>query len=235
MSPPLLRLTDIVAGPPASPWLGPISLTVGAGEMVAVLGPNGAGKSTLLNVVMGLARPTSGRVMLGEAPLLLGDPSGVARQGVGLAPEGRRVFPGLTVNENLLTVSDEGRAARRSRMEEIYALFPALTARRRTEGWRLSGGEQQMLAIGRALMRRPRLLLLDEPSLGLAPMTAAALFEAIDLIRAEGVAILLAEQNIGHALRRAGRAVILGGGRIRAEGAPADLGDPASIAARYFS
>ena len=235
MSAPLLSLTGIAAGPPGAPWLGPLSLAVEAGEMVAVLGPNGAGKSTLLNVVMGLARPTAGAAMLAGAPLPFGDPIAIARRGVGIAPEGRRVFPGLTVAENLHAVADDGRAARTARLREIFDLFPPLEARRRSEAWRLSGGEQQMLAIGRALMRRPRLLLLDEPSLGLAPMTAATLFKAIGQIRAEGVAILIAEQNIGHALAQADRAIILSQGRIQVEGPPAALGDPAAIAGRYFA
>lgn len=234
MTGPALVLSDVIVGAAAAPAVGPVSLSLGPGEALALLGPNGAGKSTLLRVLVGLA-PAHGRVEIdgGEAPL--GDPLALSKMHIGYAPEGRRPFPGLTVDENLLAASDEGRRDRNVRLAEMYARFPALAARRRSEAWRLSGGEQQMLAIARALMRRPRLLLLDEPSLGLAPKAVEGLFQTIADIKADGVAIVLAEQNIGPALAIADQAVILANGVVRAAGPPQSLGGPAKIAAAYLT
>ena len=234
MSGPVLSIEGLVVGDGAAPRLGPVDFSVAAGQALAVLGPNGAGKSTLLRTIVGLERPAAGRIAVSGQPLPPGDPLKAAALGVGYAPEGRRPFPGLTTEENLTAVADVGRALRGQRLEEAYALFPRLAERRRQEAWRLSGGEQQMLAIARALMRAPKLLLLDEPSLGLAPMTAAGLFDAIAAIRDSGVAILLAGQNIARAAAVADHAAILVGGHVVAEGPPAALGDAAAIAARYL-
>ena len=163
-----------------------------------------------------------------------GDPGRMARAGAGYVPEGRRVFPGLTARENMLAASDDPRAMRQTRLEEMLALFPPLTGRLKAEAWRLSGGEQQMLAIARALMRRPTLLLLDEPSLGLAPNTASGLFEALKAVRQSGVAILIAEQNAAAASRLASRAAVLVGGKIVAEGPAPEIAEPNSLALAYL-
>jgi len=196
---------------------------VGAGEAVALLGANGAGKSTLIRAVMGFLRPTAGEIVFaGES--LAGLPiERRARLGLGLCPEGRRVFPGMTVDENLEVASAEGAAARRRRIDAVYAVFPQLADKRRALGWTLSGGQQQMLAIGRALMGAPRLLLLDEPSLGLSPrLTSEVLTRVRDIVRA-GTAVLLAEQNVAKALAVSDRAYLLQVGVVVGEGRAATL------------
>ncbi|MGZ0186716.1 MAG: ABC transporter ATP-binding protein [Alphaproteobacteria bacterium] len=235
MTAPVLALEDIVAGPVMAPWLGPINLSLHAGSITALLGANGAGKSTLIRFIAGLETPNVGALRIDGKIMPTGNPRGIAQQGIGLAPEGRRVFPGLTTLENLLAVSEEPRRKRNQRATEMFDLLPALRARQRSEAWRLSGGEQQMLAIARALMRRPRVLLLDEPSLGLAPQLTATLFATFSAIRESGVAILLAEQNIGHAIAIADHVTVLSHGRIVANGTPTDFGDPEDIATAYFS
>lgn len=229
-----LEITNFRLGPETNPRLGPLSLTLQAGEALALLGPNGAGKSSLLRTIIGLETPNAGTITLNGAPMQLGDPIAMAKSGIGYVPEGRRVFPGLTAAENLLAVSDASRGERRARMAEILALFPALEARLQSEAWRLSGGEQQMLAIGRALMRRPNILLLDEPSLGLAPQTAATLYAALADVRLGGVAILLAEQNVADAAALADRAAILISGKLVAEGPADTVATPESLAAAYL-
>ena len=229
----IIEAKDIVVGLPDAPRLGPISFHASQGETVALLGPNGAGKTTLLRLLMGLERLTSGQLLFDGAPWPTSPQAG-ARKGLGYSPEGRRVFPGLTTEENLLAVSDEPKRQRQEQVDEMYRLFPRLAERRAAEAWRLSGGEQQMLAIARALMGRPRLLLLDEPSLGLAPKLTADLFEAITGIANSGISILIAEQNIGRAIAIADRAMILAGGRLVAEGPPSRFGDPQAVASAYF-
>jgi branched-chain amino acid transport system ATP-binding protein len=193
-----------------------------AGEIVAVIGPNGAGKSTLVNTIAGLQRARSGElrlagVDLGRVPAHL-----VCRHGIALVPEGRRLFTRMSVEENLDIgcYRGEARRTRTATLERVYRLFPILRERREQAAGSLSGGQQQMVAIGRALMARPRLLLLDEPSLGLAPAVVDAMFAVIRAIHAEGVAILLVEQNVARALDLADRAYVLEEGRVVA-GAPA--------------
>jgi branched-chain amino acid transport system ATP-binding protein len=194
-----------------------VSLAVEAGEIVALIGANGAGKSTTLKAISGLLRPRSGRVRF-EGRLLGGlAPEAVARLGIAHVPEGRRIFPGLTVRENLLV----GAAARPAGAEpieaglaDVYRLFPRLAERRDQRGWSLSGGEQQMLALGRGLMARPRLLLLDEPSLGLAPRLVREMFDTIRAINAAGTTVLLVEQNAYLALQVARRGYVMENGRI---------------------
>jgi branched-chain amino acid transport system ATP-binding protein len=232
---PLLSLENVIVGPIHEPSLGPINLILDAGNIVTLLGANGAGKSTLLRLIMGLETPRTGSIKIDGEKTLTGDPAGMAHKGIGFAPEGRRVFPGLPALENLLAVSEDSRRDRNRRATEMFDLFPALAARQRSEAWRLSGGEQQMLAVARALMRHPRMLLLDEPSLGLAPRLTATLFEAFLAIKQAGVAILLAEQNIGHAMSVADQVLVLGQGRIIASGPPTDFGEPEAITAAYFS
>jgi len=219
----LLTLASLaVAYGPVSALEG-VSLEVNRGEVVALLGANGAGKSTLIKAVMGFLVPQAGRMTLAGRPL---DGLAVerrARLGISYCPEGRRVFPGLTVRENLEVASRAAAAVRRRRIEAVFALFPALAAKAGARAWQLSGGQQQMLAIGRALMGEPRLLLLDEPSLGLSPILAAELLEKVREIAASGVAVLLAEQNVAKALAVCDRAYLLELGRVVREGPAASM------------
>ena len=205
--------------------LSGVTLAIGAGEIVALLGPNGAGKSTLLNSVAGLVRPWAGAIRWeGEDLRTLGAHL-IVERGVALVPEGRRLFGGMTVEENLELGAFAPRAwaGRRAALERVYALFPVLAERRRTAVQALSGGQQQMVAVGRALMASPRLLMLDEPSLGLAPRLVAAILGALVAINRTGVAIFLVEQNVPAALSLAHRGYLLEGGRIVGEGSGAEL------------
>ena len=212
------------------------SLEVGEGEVVSVIGPNGAGKSTLVNTIAGLQRARSGLLRFGGVDLTTVPSHLVCRQGIALVPEGRRLFTRMTIEENLELGGYRGEARRRRRetLERVYGLFPILRERRRQLAGALSGGQQQMLAIGRALMARPRLLLLDEPSLGLAPTVVDLMFEIIRTIHAEGVTILLVEQNVVRALEIADRAYVLEEGRVVAGGPPAELRQQARIREAYL-
>jgi branched-chain amino acid transport system ATP-binding protein len=194
-----------------------VSLTLARGETVALLGANGAGKTTLLRAVMGLVRVDAGAIRIEGNDVTRLSPERRARLGIGYVPEGRRVFPGMSVRDNLEVAAHAPATERRHRIAEIYDLFPALAAREGTAAWQLSGGQQQMLAIGRALMTRPKLLLLDEPSLGLAPKLAGEVFARIGAIAQSGTAILLAEQNVARATRVCARAALLRLGRILRE------------------
>jgi branched-chain amino acid transport system ATP-binding protein len=234
---PLLAVEDLRVSYDQVEALKGVSLTLQAGEIVTVLGANGAGKSTLLAAVTGLVAPVSGRILLaGES--IGGMPAHeVVRRGVALSPEGRRVFATLTVEENLRL----GGFTRRDRRDEVaaardrvFALFPILAQRRRQLAGTLSGGEQQMLAIGRALMTAPRLLLLDEPSLGLAPIFVGHIFEIIVEINRAGTAVLLVEQNASRAFSVAGRAYVLETGRVTMSGAAADLRADPRVQAAYL-
>ncbi len=200
-------------------------VSVEAGEIVALLGGNGAGKTTLLETVLGFH---PGRVMLfgnDASPLAVEQR---IRLGVGYVPEGRRVFAGLTVRENLEASSSLPASQRRQRLDEMLALFPMLGERPEARAWLLSGGQQQMLALARALMDRPRLLLLDEPTLGLAPVVVADLLRRLGTMTADGTAILLAEQRAALALGVAGRGVVLSRGQVVRRGSAAELAaDPA--------
>jgi branched-chain amino acid transport system ATP-binding protein len=222
----LLRVEDIVVAYGPVQALKGVSLHVGIGEVVALLGANGAGKSTMLGAVAGIVPFSSGIITFLGKPLHHAKPFQIVRQGVALAPEGRRVFPDLTVLENLdvaaYTVKDP-QAVRRN-LDRVFHYFPILTERRTQKAATLSGGQQQMLAVGRALMSSPRLLMLDEPSLGLAPMLVDQIFEIIRQInREEGVSILLVEQNAHEALLHADRAYVLENGRLTLEGPARDL------------
>jgi branched-chain amino acid transport system ATP-binding protein len=219
-----------------APAVWDASLTVADGELVSVIGPNGAGKSTLVNTIAGLQRARSGALSFAGVDLIAEPAHRVCGHGIALVPEGRRLFTRMSVEENL----DMGcyRAdARRTRgqvLERVYGLFPILRRRRRQLAGSLSGGQQQMVAIGRALMARPRLLLLDEPSLGLAPAIVDQMFEIIRAIHAEGVAILLVEQNVVRALEIADRAYVLEEGRMVADGPPSALRSEARIQEAYL-
>ena len=220
--------------------LAGVSLTVGEGEVVTLIGSNGAGKSTTLRAICGLTPAVAGTITFAGEDITAVPPNQIVTRGIALSPEGRRCFPRMTVRENL----DLGayrrhsvfwqRAASRQRaatvaadMERVFALFPRLEERSRQKAGTMSGGEQQMLAIGRALMARPRLLLLDEPSLGIAPIGVQRIYQTIGEIHRSGVAILLVEQNAHRALAAASRGYVLETGRVVLDGATAVLrGDP---------
>jgi len=222
MSAPLLAIESLDGDGLAGPVLEKVSLTIGAREVVALLGANGAGKSTLLRAIMGIL-PARGSIRFaGEEIAALGA-AARARRGLGYVPEGRRLFPGMTVRDNLLVACHESASVEAQLLGETLDLFPALAERLLIPAWQLSGGQQQMLAIGRALMGAPRLLLLDEPSLGLAPLVIEQLMRELPRLRERGVAILLAEQSVGRALTVADRVYALAHGRIVAEGTPAEL------------
>jgi branched-chain amino acid transport system ATP-binding protein len=216
---PLLKIDRLTARYGQITALEDVSLEVHAGEAVALLGANGAGKSTLLKAVMGFVAPARGAIELDGRPLAGVSVAGRSRLGLGYSPEGRRVFAGMTVRENLEV------ASRGASIEELFDIFPALKEKERALGWQLSGGQQQMLAIGRALMTRPRLLLLDEPSLGLSPILTREVLERVRTIVARGTSVLLAEQNVAKALEVAQRAYVLQVGRIVEAGSTKDLRD----------
>jgi branched-chain amino acid transport system ATP-binding protein len=202
-----------------------ISLTIAEGEIITLIGANGAGKSTTLMSICGIVPPRSGEIRFLDRPIQGNNPDAIVALGVSQVPEGRRIFPQLTVLENL----DMGAFLRKDRQEikkdidHIFTLFPILAERRHQGGGTLSGGEQQMLAISRALMARPRLLLLDEPSLGLAPLLVKLIFEIIGQINEAGTTIFLVEQNAHMALKVAHRGYVMENGRITLEGAARDL------------
>jgi branched-chain amino acid transport system ATP-binding protein len=197
-----------------------VSLRVDTGELIALIGGNGAGKTTTLRAISGLLRPSQGAITLDGTDLTSASTDRIVGLGISHCPEGRRIFGSLTVAENLrlgaVSVSDAAAAA--AELENVFALFPLLKERLGQAGGTLSGGEQQMLAIGRALMSRPRLLLLDEPSLGLAPLMVERIFETITELKRQGRTILLVEQNVHQALDVADRAYVLETGRIMLEG-----------------
>ena len=201
-----------------------VSLTVAEGELVALLGSNGAGKTTTLRTISGLLRPSAGAITLEGTDITRAPVHQIVELGISHCPEGRRIFASLSVRENLRlgAVAQADRHAAAADLDMVLALFPILGERMHQAGGTLSGGEQQMLAIGRALMSRPRLLLLDEPSLGLAPLMVERIFETIAAVKAQGRTILLVEQNVHHALDIADRAYVLETGRITLDG-PADV------------
>ena len=225
----LLSVEAVTLHRGAGPVLQEVSLALAPGEIVALIGANGAGKSSLLQVVMGFLRPARGTIRLDGRDLAGLPVEARARLGVGYAPEGRRMFPGLTVRESVEVACPGNARERARRIAELEALFPTLAGNARRRAWQLSGGQQQMLALARALAARPRLLLLDEPSLGLAPVAARQVAEHVGAIAAGGTAVLLAEQNAALALDIADRAVLLRLGRIAAEGAAAALRDDPAL------
>jgi branched-chain amino acid transport system ATP-binding protein len=222
----MLEVRDVAARYGDVQVLWGASLEILAGEVVTIIGPNGAGKTTLLRTIAGLHRPSSGQVVLEGQPLHTLGAHQIVERGVILVPEGRRLFGGMTVLENLEVGAYSGRARRQRQttMAFVFETFPILAERRAQLAGTLSGGQQQMLAIGRALMGLPRLLLLDEPSLGLAPVIVQQIFEVIEAItRERGVTVLLVEQNARLALEIAQRAYILERGRIAASGVASDM------------
>ncbi|MBC2867080.1 ABC transporter ATP-binding protein [Streptomyces mexicanus] len=241
---PALRVEELdVTYGRALSALRSVSLTVPHGDVVALLGANGAGKTTLLRAVSGTLRLhrgaiTAGRVRYGDTVLDGRDPVAAVRAGIVQVPEGRRIFAGLTVEENLragrLGLPRRAPAQARQARDRVLALFPRLAERARRPAGLLSGGEQQMLAIGRALMVAPRLLLLDEPSLGLAPMMVRRIGEVIDEINAQGTAVLLVEQNAGLALSLADHAHVLEVGEVRLSGPAAELARTDAVRRLYL-
>jgi branched-chain amino acid transport system ATP-binding protein len=221
----LLEASQLTVGYGGAPAITGVSIAVDAGEIVAVIGPNGAGKSTLINAIAGVLRHREGALSFDGVDLLAVPAHQVCRHGVALVPEGRRLFAGMTVEENLEIgcYRAEARRRRDANLARVCDLFPVLGARRHQLAGTLSGGQQQMVAIGRALMAEPRLLLLDEPSLGLAPSVVADVFRVVRTIHDDGMSILLVEQNVGQALEVADRAYVLEEGRVVAAGLPAEL------------
>jgi branched-chain amino acid transport system ATP-binding protein len=231
----LLELSSVTAGYGHFTALWDVALRVERGEAVAVVGPNGAGKTTLLRVISGILPVRAGTLTFDGAALAGRPAHEVVAHGIAHVPEGRRLFPMLSVAENLKMGAylPAARARYRESLERVWALFPVLAERKAQRAGSLSGGEQQMLAIGRALMSRPRLILLDEPSMGLAPVMVLRLFELIRRIRAEGYTILVVEQNVRQVLKLVDRAYLLEVGRIKIEGRAAELAEQDFVRKAY--
>jgi branched-chain amino acid transport system ATP-binding protein len=235
-APPLLQVEELVTGYGQLRVVRGMSFVLAQDEILAVIGANGAGKTTLLNALVGQLPTWSGRVLLEGEPVSGRPAHRIVEDGIALVPEGRHVFATLTVEENLLV----GAHTRRTRtgvgddLARWFEAFPALAELRRRPAGALSGGEQQMLALARALMSRPKVLLLDEPSLGLAPKIVARVFDFVDRVRAEGTSIVLVEQNASLALERADRAIVMQRGQVALEGLASDLADDPRVRDVYL-
>lgn len=221
----MLELTNVSAGYGSFQALFGVSLSVRAGEAVAVVGPNGAGKTTLMRVISGLTPPSGGTIQMEGRALNGVAPHRILSHGIAHVPENRRLFPRMTVEENLAMGAfiPSARKALAERLEFVYGLFPRLKERRQQAAGTLSGGEQQMCAIGRALMSKPRLLLMDEPSAGLAPLIVLQIFELVGRLRQEGYTVLIVEQNIQQILQVVDRAYLLEVGAIKLSGRAEEL------------
>jgi branched-chain amino acid transport system ATP-binding protein len=232
----MLELKSVHAGYGTFQALFDVSLEVRPAEAVGVIGPNGAGKTTLMRAISGLIRPTSGTITLEEADLVRTPAHRIVELGIAHVPENRRLFPQMTVEDNLRMggFMPAARPKFGQRLAFVYELFPRLRERRSQLAGTLSGGEQQMCAISRALMSEPRLLLLDEPSAGLAPVVVQQLFELLKRIRASGLTVLIVEQNVQQVLRVVDRAYVLEAGKIRAAGTSAELLESAAIREAYL-
>jgi len=231
----VLEVTALRAGYGAIEILRGVDLSVGAGEIVALLGSNGAGKSTLNNNLSGLYRPFGGRVRFDGNDITGARSTRIVEAGLVQVPEGRRIFPNLSVRENLeLGSYRRGRAARQKNLDHVVAVFPRLKERWTQHAGTLSGGEQQMLAIGRGMMSEPRLLILDEPSLGLSPLLVEEMFALISRLNGEGLAILLVEQNVVQSLAIAHRAYVLEGGVVALSGNARDLAEHPGLRKSYL-
>jgi len=230
----LLMLREVTKAFGSLQVLDSLTLSVGVGEAVGVIGPNGAGKTTLLRVISKLIEPTSGTLTFGGASLAGVPAHAIVARGIAHVPENRRLFPRLTAEENLRMGAYIARRTCAERLEQVYALFPRLKERRTQTAGTLSGGEQQMCAIARALMSGPKLLLLDEPSAGLAPVVVQSIFELVRKICAEGYTVLIVEQNIRQVLKVVNRAYLLDAGRIVRSGTAEELRAAAEIQKAYL-
>jgi branched-chain amino acid transport system ATP-binding protein len=228
-----LEGVDVLYGPIRA--VEHVSLRVEEGEVLALLGPNGAGKTTLLSAIAGIVPVAAGRIRFAGADITGRRPEDIARLGISLIPEGRRIFASLTVGENLrLGTAAAGRGRRAADRAEVLELFPALSGRLSAPAGTLSGGQQQQLAIARSLMSGPRLLLLDEPSLGLAPLIVDRIFQLIGRLNQQGMTVLLVEQNVHRALEVAAGACVLSTGRLEFSGRAAELRQAADLMSTYF-
>ena len=237
MSAPLLDVEDLEVRHGAVDAVRGFSLEVDRGEIVGLIGPNGAGKSSTLHAIMGLVRPAAGDVRLDGDSLVGRRPEDITRRGIALVPEGRRIFAELTVEENL-RLGLAGRRAQRGGgddLRRVYELFPVVEEYRRRHAGALSGGQQQQLAIARALVSDPQVLLLDEPSLGLAPRMVDAVFEALQQIRDRGIAVLLVEQRAQRTIALADRSYVLSKGRLRVTLGPEAADDTETLVSAYFA
>ena len=235
MAEPVLAISGLHAGYGATEILRGVDLAVGPGEIVAVLGSNGAGKSTLNRAISGVVRPWRGSVRFTGAAIEREKPAAIVARGLIHVPEGRRIFPNMTVRENLdLGAYRRARERREHNRSRVFAIFPRLAERQSQRAGTLSGGEQQMLAIGRGLMAEPKLLILDEPSLGLSPLLVEELFLLIKRINTEGIALLLVEQNVVQSLDVAQRAYILENGAFVLQGSAADIRNDPNLKRAYL-
>jgi branched-chain amino acid transport system ATP-binding protein len=232
----MLEVHELQVAYGAAPALWGVTLRLQAGELLSVVGPNGAGKTTLVNTLAGILRARSGRIVFEGRDLTQWPAHRFCEAGIAVVPEGRRLFTTMTVRENLELGSllPAAKVQRQASFDGVLALFPALKAKLDSAAGELSGGQQQMVAIARALMARPRLLLLDEPSLGLSPLVVHEMFGAIRRVNADGVSVLLVEQNVAMAMQVATRAYVLEEGRVVAEGTPHDLMQQPEIQRAYL-
>ena len=232
----MLEVQDLKVNYGAAPALWGVSLRVEPGELVCVVGPNGAGKSTLINTIAGMHRARGGRMRFNGQDITQLASHRFCTQGIAIVPEGRRLFTGMSVRDNLELGSylPGPKKERAASLEKVLVLFPALKEKLEQMAGSLSGGQQQMVAIGRAMMSRPQLLLLDEPSLGLAPAVVLTMFEAIRQINSEGTSVLLVEQNVAMAMELAHRAYVVEEGRIVATGHPSEMLDRPEIRKAYL-
>ena len=232
----MLALSGVSASYGSVPAVRDVSIAVGEREAVGLLGANGAGKTTTLRAISGLLRPTSGAITFLGTDIASLPPYKITALGIAHVPEGRQVFPELTVQENLEIGAyiPSARAERRRTLDVVFNLFPVLADRRKQRAGTMSGGEQQMLAVGRGLMLKPRLLMLDEPSLGLAPVVTDATFQKIQEIHAMGTALLLVEQNVSRALTLVQRAYVLESGKVIMHGTSAELVNNPQVRAAYL-
>jgi branched-chain amino acid transport system ATP-binding protein len=232
----VLTLAGVSAGYGAVPAISDVSIAIGEGEAVGLLGANGAGKSTTLRAISRLLRPTAGTITFLGTDIAALPPYKVTELGIAHVPEGRQVFPEMTVKENLEIGAyiPSAKAERARSLELVFSIFPVLAERQKQLAGTMSGGEQQMLAVGRGLMLKPRLLMLDEPSLGLAPVMADVTFQKIEEIHAMGTAILLVEQNVSRALTLVQRAYVLESGKVIMHGTSTELANNKQVQAAYL-
>ena len=230
----ILEIHDLVVSYGGIEAVKGIDLTVEQGKIVTLIGSNGAGKSTTLKTIAGLVKPKSGSILFNGEPLLGKSTDQIVSRGVTLVPEGRRVFPNLTVEENLRIGAYLRKESIRDDLDRVYALFPRLKEREWQMAGTLSGGEQQMLAVGRALMAKPQLVMMDEPSLGLAPIVVRGIFDIIREINAQGITVLLIEQNAHRALKIADQAYVMQTGTITLSGTGRELAENEEVKAAYL-